>query len=275
MLINILFFILIVLRLWIAMRLVATAHDTGVSSLNWLGVAFFIFALCMPFAGITGSPLGATPASPWLYQGIFSLADIAAIIFVNTTFYQGRKSPMHWFLGLATIGMVATFYGIAISPSNYYQNPWVATGQVVTCLVWGWQGWAGYQVWRSVAKEHMVEDWVKARYQLVVWYSVFQVIGNLVNFLRILFGIDSPVLSNAMGLISLVTSIANVVLAYLAWAAPASFYRWLNRNYKPLEVMEMPEEALKIRRLFHAVLSTPPEVSEISEEELMRQMTRG
>ncbi len=251
MLITILYFILIVLRLWIGMRLVATAHDTGANSLNWLGVAFFISAVSMPFATLEGNVLGATPASLWLFEGIFILTDFAVILFINATFYQGRKSPVHWFLGLTFIGMVATLYGVAVSPSLALQNPWVASGQAVTCVIWAWQGWAGYRAWQSVAKERTVEDWVKARYQLVVWYSNFQIVASLVNVLRMLFALGSPMLSNGMGLISLVTSISNVLVAYLAWAAPPSFYRWLNRGYKA------------------------PEVKEMSEEALMRQMTRG
>ena len=94
---------------------------------------------------------------------------------------------------------------------------------------------------------------VKGRYQLVIGYALIQFVASLGSTVRILGagGGSGNALGAAMAILTLICNIAVVALSYLAWAAPAGFYRWLNRNYKP------------------------PEVKEMSEEEVMRQMMGG
>jgi hypothetical protein len=231
----------------------ATAHDNNANNLNWLALVFFINAVGLPFASSAGNPLGATPASLWIFAGCVCLAQLALLLFIQATFYQNRKSPAEWFLGAIIVAIVATLYGLAISALPHQQSVWTATSQFAICLLWGWQAWASYQAWRGVAKEKTVEDWVKGRYQLVIWYSLFQFVGDSAGFVLMVAAAPGMLggLPSSLGPIALVCNIASVVLAYLAWAAPAGYYRWLNRNYKP------------------------PEVKELSEEEVMRQMMGG
>jgi hypothetical protein len=246
MLVNILLFVLIALRLWIGMRLFATAHNSNMHNLYWLVLLYVIAAVALPFAPTPGNPLGATAASLWLYQGIYSLGHFALIMFVTTTFYQKRRSPTEWFLGITVVAIVGTFYGLALSPSAAQLNPLVISLQVAVVANWGWHGWAGYQAWRRVAKECTVEDWVKARYQLVIWYSICHWLTGILYF-AMQAAPAASLLGQILPAAMLLCNIGGVILAYLAWAAPHGFYRWLNRNYKPpitIDLNQVTEETV-------------------------------
>jgi hypothetical protein len=249
MVVNLFLFGLIALGLWIGMRLFATAHDNRVTSLYWLVALFFINVVALPFAPAEGNPLGGTPASPWLFSGGLVLTQFVVILFTVATFYQNRKSPAEWFWGLTLVAGVATLYGIAISASPYAQSAWVASIQIAACANWAWLGWAGYKAWRTVANVRAVEDWVKARYQIVLWFAVFQVIGALTSFARVAFFGEIAANPNRtlLALVALVCNMITVVLAYFAWAAPQGYYRWLNRNFKPQEPNTMNEDEVMRR----------------------------
>lgn len=251
MLVNILLAVITLMYVWIGMRLFSTAHENRVDNLYWLVVVFFLNGLSAPFAPSTGNPLGATRASLWLFLVPDGMIQFALIMFIHSTFYKNRKSPAEWFLGLTVIMTIARLYGTAVSPSQYEQSTWIGVFQIAICATWTWHGWAGYKAWRSVANARTVEDWVKVRYRLVIWYSICLLVASMASFVRIVFagGGNSGALGDSMALLELVGNIGSVTLAYLAWAAPQGFYRWLNRNYKP------------------------PEYQELSEEEVMRQLT--
>ena len=253
MLVNLLLYVMVLLRLWTAGVLVVTGRQNKLTNLYWLAAAFALFAIGAAFAPTVGNPLGFLPVSFWLFMVLALISEFAVIRFVDETFYRGRPSPAPWMYGVAVVLGATTLYGVAVSAAADQQHPLVATAQVLVCVVFAWQGWAGYQAWQGVAKEKTVEDWIKGRYQLVIWYSAFQFVASLASGVRILGagGGTGNALGTSMALVTLVCNLATVALAYLAWAAPAGFYKWLNRNYKP------------------------PEVKELSEEEVMRQMMGG
>jgi len=244
MFINLLLIVLILLRLWIAVILFVVGRQNKLTNLYWLGGSFLMFAVASAFVASAGNPLGSLPFSLWVFAGFGILWLTATIQFVSDTFYQRRRSAAPWIWGIMVVLSVGALYGVVVSPSPYQQHPLVALVQVAACVIFGWQGWAGYQAWRGVAKEKTVEDWVKGRYQLVIWYSLCQFVASLSSAVRIVGagGGTASRLGSAMALVALLANIGMVVLAYLAWAAPQGYYRWLNRNYKSAEVREMSEE---------------------------------
>ncbi len=229
----ILLLILVILRLWTSLRLYITGRQNSLTNLYWMAAAYIVGAIGVAFVPIPNNPLGVLPVSFWLANGGTIFFQIFHIPFVTQTFYKNRKSPANWMWGLAVVTTAITAYGLVISPSANEQHPLVAAAQVLTCTVFVWHGWAGYQAWRQVAKETIVEDWVKSRYLLVIAYCCFQVLFGIASFIRVVAerGGTTSVMGNAMTIISLLCTLAVTVLAYLAWAAPAGFYRWLNRNY--------------------------------------------
>jgi hypothetical protein len=253
MLINILLYVMVLLRLWTAMVLIMTGRKNALTNLYWLAMAFVLFGAGAAFAPTAGNPLGLLPLSFWLFIGL-SMVSVAAVIqFVRGTFYRGRPSPAPWMWGLWIILAGLSLYGVAVSASPDQQNPLVAAGQVLICIIFAWQAWAGYEAWREVAREKTVEDWIKGRYQLVVGYSLCQFVASLGSIVRILGagGGSGNALGASMALVTLGFNIAVVGLSYLAWAAPAGFYRWLNRNYSAVEVKDINEEEVMRQLMGH------------------------
>jgi hypothetical protein len=244
MIINLLLIVMIALRLWTALMLFLAGRQNRLTSLSWLAGSFVLFAFAVAFAPTAGNPLGSLPASLWMYLVLGILMLFATIQFVAETFYQNRKSLTAWIWSFAVVMSGITLYGAALSTSNVQQHPLVGAFQVFLCMIFAWQGWAGYQAWRGVASEKMVEDWVKGRYQLVVGYSLCQFIASLCSMARVLVagGSTGTALGGILAIVSLLTNTGMVVLAYLAWAAPQGFYRWLNRNYRSVEMKEVNEE---------------------------------
>jgi len=250
MLINLLLYVMAILRLWTAGVLVVTGRQNKLTNLYWLAVACVLIAVGAIFAPTASNPLGGLTASLWVFQLGLILHTLATIPFVTATFYQNRKSPAPWMWGAALVLSAVALYGVTLSASNYAQHPLIISSNMAVFVIFAWQGWAGYQAWQGIAKEKTVEDWIKGRYQLVIWYSLFQIVSSLAAVIRVIAvgGSAASSLGSLTALVSLLANIAVAVLAWLAWAAPARFYKWLNRNYKP------------------------PEVKELSEEEVMRQM---
>ena len=244
MLINLLLVVLIVVRLWTAGVLFITARQNKLTNLYWLAGGFVLFDFGAAFVSTAGNPLASLPVSLWLVPVPIILWQFTAIQFVQGTFYRGRPSPAPWMWGAAVVLSAVTLYGLTLSASNYEQHPLVAGGSLLVCLVSGWQAWAGYQAWRRVAHEKTVEDWVKGRYLLVVGYSLLQLVDGFSAVIRIvvLGGGTAGALGIVLALSQLIANLGVVVLSYLAWAAPAGYYTWLNRNYTPVEVKELSEE---------------------------------
>jgi hypothetical protein len=246
MLINLLLYVMAILRLWTAGVLVVTGRRNRLANLYWLAVSFVFIVLAS-----TGSLLlGGLAASLWVFQICLILSMLVAIVFVTATFYRNRKSPAPWMWGIAVVLAAIALYGSALSASTAQQHPLVVSANVLMIVIFGWQGRAGYEAWQGVASEKTVEDWIKGRYQLVIWFSLVQIVSSLASVVRIVGGGGSTVspLGNLMALVSLLANIAVTLLSWLAWAAPAGFYRWLNRHYKPAiaAVPEMSEEELML-----------------------------
>lgn len=246
MLINFLLFLMIILRLWTAVALFMAGRQNKLPNLYWLAGAFAVFATAVAFAPTAGNPLGTWSGSLWVFAAGNVPSMAMTSLFVSKTFYPKRSSPLPWMLGIVTVLGGLTLWGVALSTSAAQQHPLVASIQVLICVVFGWQGWAGYQAWRGVANEKMVEDWVKGRYQLIIGYSGCQFAASLCSFVRIVGagGSTASTLGNVMALVTLVANIGVVILSYLAWAAPRNYYQWLNRNYKALEVKDFDEEEI-------------------------------
>jgi hypothetical protein len=239
MLINVLLYVMVLLRLWTAAVLFLAGRQNKLPNLYWLALAFAVYS-----AGAISNLVVPAAINLWLYIGLMIISMAATVEFVRQTFYRNRRSPAPWmWLSVGVLG-AAALYGIAISPSPDRQHPLVAANSVLICVVYGWQAWAGYQAWQQMAREKLVDDWVKGRYQLVIWYSGFQFTTSLCSVIRILAvgGSTSNPLGAILALVALVGNIGMVTLAYLAWAAPTGFYRWLNRNYKAAELGEINEE---------------------------------
>jgi len=127
---------------------------------------------------------------------------------------------------------------------------------------WIWLIVIGYQSYKLIEKDRSVEDWIKARYKLVIAYSCVALVTPLLTVMGIashFFPVVTVILDSlALGFVVLGSLIAFVVLEYLAWVMPQGYRRFLNRRYQSIE-------------------NAPGFSLEMSEEEIMRsfQVSKG
>ena len=241
----ILLYALILLRVWIGVALFNSARKNKLSNLYWLVLMFGVTIIAVAFAAVVGNPLGDLPViSLWMFVGFPALFSWVLVFFVHTTFYTGKKSPIAWMLGAYAVLALASLYGVVVSTSNFDQSPWTSAFNLTQMLLWGWHGWAAWQAYQGVSRERAVEDWVKARYWMMVAYSVVLVLAAAASIVRVVGagGSSASALGNAMSLVSLVGQILSVGLQFLVWVMPESFRKWLNRNFKsPIAGGAFPE----------------------------------
>jgi hypothetical protein len=231
---NTLLWVLILLRLVIGIRLVFLARQNNLQNIYWLAAQYFLVSIGLAFLTTEGNPFGYFSISLWVYNMFgFLLTQPTIIAFNQTTFYQGRKSPIRWYIGVYALCMIVGLYGLVNSESVNNPNPLLAFFVISNLLLWAWHGWCSYHAYRAVSKVKVVEDWIKARYQLIVAYSIILVISAVINFTRTYFlGTTTGLLASTMGILSLIANIAVVSLQFLTWVMPAGFRNWLNRNYQ-------------------------------------------
>ncbi len=260
MIINILLLTLITLRLIIGVRLFVSARQNNLPNLNWLGAYFVFFSIGAMFAPIPTNPLGDLPISLYFLVGFGTLLTQPMIILFNhTTFYQGRKSPVIWFWIIFAITTVGVLYGVFSSVSNLNQSPWVNAYIPTQLLIWGWHAWAAYQAFKGLERETAVEDWIKSRYKLIMWYVIFLMIGIVASLIRTALAEGSVLITSQLGnllaIITLFMQIASVLLQFLVWIMPENFRRWLNRNQTKHSEERIREQALAMLNILSAAMT--------------------
>lgn len=266
MIVNFLLIVFILLRAIIGVRLLWVARQNKLSNLYWLAVQFIFVAIGALFVPTAGNPVANFPFSLWLFLSFTGpIPQILNITFTQTTFYQNRKSPVWLFVGLSTISIVISLYGAAISQSNYEQNPLVAWNNVGILITWFWHGWAAYEAFTAVAKDEAVEDWVKARYQLIIAYTIIFGVAAIGSLVRVYAGGGSTVtpLGNAMGILTLLSQIVGVTVQFLVWVMPENFRNWLNRNQKAREIARIHQKAIAIFDIIGGAMSKGTGVSKM------------
>jgi hypothetical protein len=213
--------ILIVARWVIAIQLTRVALRQKLPNLLWLAVFFYITG-----TGDIFFSLSALTGVLWPFTLSVGLGEVLLVMFIHTTFYQGRKSPYLIFMVIALGFLVAnTFFALFAywSPFN-----------------WIWLIVVGYQAYKRVVANPMVEDWIKVRYKLVIAYSLVTLFPSIYTILwvvalfvpSLMALVFSPIGGVVALVVNVVSSTIGVVLAYLAWIMPESYRRFLNRNYQ-------------------------------------------
>jgi hypothetical protein len=232
--------ILILARLVIAVQLTRLAYRQALHNLLWLAAFFFL---------TSAGDLALLFNLFWLFGLCVGAGEIVMVMFIHQTFYRDRKSPYLIFLTIAIFFAVVDFKISLAATKLLAFNP----------CNWVWLIVIGYQSYKLISADKSVEDWIKARYKLVIAYSFLALVTPLLTVLGIashFFPFVTTVLDSlAMGFFVLGSLIAFVVLEYLAWVMPRPYRRFLNRHYQPLEQnpsfsIEMPEE--EVLRAFQA-----------------------
>jgi hypothetical protein len=203
--------IMMVLRLGIGLILLRLALNPRSRNLHWLAACFYLnfFVLFL-----TGSVVS---------QAVVIAIQICLAMFTHTTFYRDRRSPIRWVIGALLLGGGASLYLWQPVPGNIGMRLMFA----ICALNWSWHALVAWQVWRKLTPDRMIEDWIKARYAMVVAYAAMMSLLFLYPLL--------PMRGGSMVFYRWafpVTMVASVVLQYLAWGMPGVLRRFLNRNYR-------------------------------------------
>jgi hypothetical protein len=244
--------ILVIARLVIAVQLTRVARRQKLPSLLWLAAFFYITGIGDIF--ITLSPITGLG---WPFNLSVGLGEIVLVMFIQKTFYQDRKSPFLIFMILALVVLGFAMYnafflefnGVRMWGLPYYSP-----------FNWIWLIWVGYQAYKKIAADPLVEDWVKVRYKLVIAYSVAAFAAPIYSLLSIIALKSMPMATFLYApttiLIAqvaiLVFTTLGIILEYMAWVMPEGYRTWLNRNY-------------------HSPVQDTAEL-ELSEEEIMRKL---
>jgi hypothetical protein len=222
---DVIIYIILIARIVIAVRLLWLAART-VRSLYWLAAVFFVNAAYY----VMGTGLFAVDSDVMhlSYTVGLTIAQVLVVMFTHSTFYQGRKSPFPVFLALSLVAGVVDILWWASAASS------ISLISLMVTVNWAWHAVVAYQAYRQVADEKYVEDWVKARYRLMIVYCALLASTGLM-FLVYVLPSTSAGIQSLVGLLTLV----GVVLQFLVWVMPERFRQYLNRNY---QLEDLPED---------------------------------
>ncbi|MBN2369975.1 MAG: hypothetical protein JXO72_05760 [Vicinamibacteria bacterium] len=213
--------IFLVLRLGIGVILFRLALNPRYRNLHWLAAVFYLNFVNLFLRG---------PDLGMIAQVVMIVIQICLALFTHTTFYQHRRSPVGWVIGGLVVAGGASLYLSRQAPTYFGTQPM----HLMCAVNWLWHALAAWKVWRALRPDGTVEDWIKARYAMVVTYAALM--GAL--FLTLpLWLIPMPFIHITWQ----VTMMVALVLQYLAWGMPAFLRRRLNRNYRPSAAAEQAQ----------------------------------
>ena len=109
----ILLIILTLARLSIAVQLFLTARKSKLNNLYWLA-GLFAFGIANIFLPTSTSPF----ANYSLFHSGFIASHFCLAMFIHTTFYRDRKSPIYFMLGLLVLAVMGDIYAFVVTDIN-------------------------------------------------------------------------------------------------------------------------------------------------------------
>lgn len=221
-----------------AIQVARAARARRLPNLYWLAGNFAAGGLGGLIYQATNNPLFSTIG--------LVISALCMVMFIQRTFYRDLPSPYLAVLALVAAVGAWQIYTVITNPMFFS-----VLSQVGYLVVWFWQAFLAFRERRKLAKNPLVEDWVKAR--LLLWFlqtftmglmSVRMLFANLVPYSPIEWNIGSSVV------------ILGGVVQYITWVMPEPARRFLNRNYKPVDI------------------ESPSTFMNLSEEEVMEQIVK-
>jgi hypothetical protein len=238
----ILLIILTIARLWIGLQLFLTARKSKLNNLYWLA-GVFVLAVYSVFTPLSSSPLG----NPSIFFLGFTAGHFCLAMFIHTTFYRGRKSPIAIVLGLVVLAFFADIYFLS---NNMVNLAGILTA--VGLVNWIWHLVVARSAYAAIATDPSVEKWVKARYRLMIVYVVLIIFSTA----QITASNSSlaPSIPSFVTPIGILLTIASVILQFLVWVMPEPFRAWLNREQQTRPAQE-EQRSLSILDVFGAAMT--------------------
>ncbi|MCP4762535.1 MAG: hypothetical protein GY870_12210 [archaeon] len=230
----------IILRFIVGIVLVNRANKKGLTNLYYLAIQLLV--QCIGYLFYT-----SFFNNIFMFNVFMTTLFIPFIIFVDKTFYQGKKSPFKIMLVAVIVLTILTCVLIGIYQFGPTQDLNIFfLGRITYSIEMGitalWMVYSAADSYIKIKSKEDVEPWIKARYLLVMLYmsSSFG-IALVWPFFPYDMTITLPYLIGAIFLVILNFG------QFFAWVMPEGFKKWLNRNYKPDDTKEdlSEEEIMK------------------------------
>ncbi len=229
-------------RLIIAVALATYAIKTKGTNFWWLFGLYF-----------TSGVFGLTDFI--LQSGnIFALSSgfrfICMVLFIHYTFYLDRNNPTIYFFIMSVIfGIIIIIFNILfdyIYPLELYDTIASITQIIGNLIVFSWLIYSSLNAFLNVKNDETIDDWVKMRYKLVIFYSFIGI------FVAIAYGTITSTEINFYTISIFIATIVYQLVQLMAWVMPKFLRKFFNR---------------------HFILST--KIDELSEEEVISKMVGG
>lgn len=227
---------LTLVRLWIALQLFLTARRFHLSNLYWLA-GLFALAVYSLFVPSSESPFSSYP----IFHFGFIAGHFCLAIFIHTTFYRERKSPIYIVLGLLVLALLVDIYAFSVNNINF-----AGMAACVGLVNWVWHLLVARSAYVQIAHDPSVENWVKSRYKLMITYIIMML---WITAQTAVSSSDLSVYLSPMLLrIGLLVIIASIILQFLVWVMPEPFRIWLNRTQqvRPVHEEQNPRSVLDV-----------------------------
>jgi len=217
--------IMMALRLGIGLILLRLALR-GSRNLHWLAACFYLNFLVLFLTA---------PNLRLVSQTVLVVIQVCLAMFTHATFYRNRRSPIVWVVGVILASGGLALYLVSQAPSSGGFRLLFVTGGAN----WAWHALVAWQARRKLLADRSIEDWIKARYAIIVAYATLMAVIFVIPLLPLTAG-----RTVFFRWVWPVTMMVSVVLQYLAWGMPGPLRRFLNRNYQAPAALGMTEDEL-------------------------------
>ena len=245
---------LMILRSFVAFSLFKRSRETGNLGLKRLSQAFMLFSLA--FIGIIVDDALTLPGNISFSFAFFDLMIVGTfffILFIEETFYKGRKSIYKLVMGiiipgglicviLTTVSGLLFGYDLTIRVF-LYQIYGVIFGILVMIIV-TWLFIAAFEAYKEIKDDNNVEPWIKMRYKITIVYAINTII------IGILFVINPYDTITVIGSVEITLLLINllefiqILGEFFAWYMPDRLKRYFNRKYIVEETEDLSEEEI-------------------------------
>ena len=218
---DILQFSVFIIRLIIAVALARYAIKTKGKNFWWLFGLYFTSGIF----GLTDLILQTGDIFAFSYGFRF----ICMVLFIHYTFYLDRKNPTFYFFIMSVIaGILIIIFHVLfdhINPLELYNTIASITQIIGNLVIFSWLIYASYKAFQNVKNDDTLDDWVKMRYKLVIFYSLLGI------FVAIAYGTMSSTEVNLYNILIFFATIVYQIVQLIAWTMPKFLRNFYNRHF--------------------------------------------
>jgi hypothetical protein len=245
---------LMILRSFVAYSLYKRSNQTGTLGLKRLSQAFTLFSLA--FIGIIVDDALTLPGDisvSFLFFDFMIFGTFFFILFIEETFYKGRKSIFKTVMriyvpGGIICGVLTTisglFFGYALIARVFLYQIYGVIFGILVMLIVSWLFIAAFEAYKEIKEDDNVEPWIKMRYKITIVYAINTII---IGALFVINPFDTTTVIGDVDITLLFINLLEFIQIFgefFAWYMPSRLKRYFNRKYIVEETEELSEEEI-------------------------------